>query len=118
MTTLAPPRKYLGEFSCREDVARAFDAVLDDNTFPTDEEIVVAVYEYGNYEGSAFALFQRDGRLYEVHGGHCSCYGLEDQWEPEETTAEALRDRLEKGRGGLANDKRVEALIRAFLDPR
>jgi hypothetical protein len=65
-------------------------------------EIMLAYYSYENYSGDAFVLFRRDGKLYEVNGGHCSCYGLEGQWEPEETTAEALRHRIEKG--GLGKD--------------
>lgn len=36
-------------------------------------------------------VYRRDGKLYEVHGNHCSCYGLEGQWEPEEATVESLR---------------------------
>ena len=52
--------------------------------------ILLASYTYENYTGDAFVLFERDGKLFEVNGSHCSCYGLEDQWEPEETTKEAL----------------------------
>jgi len=72
-------------------------------------EILLASYGYENYEGSAFVLFRRDGKLYEVNGAHCSCYGLseqsscgvtETQWQPEETTLESLRHRLEKGNLG------------------
>ncbi len=47
-------------------------------------------FEGTGYEGTAFVLFRRAGRLYTVEGGHCSCYGLEGQWEPVETTKEAL----------------------------
>lgn len=63
-------------------------------------EILLASYEYAGYEGSAFVLFRKDGKLYEVNGGHCSCYGLEGQWEPEETTIEALEHRLKEGNLG------------------
>lgn len=72
-------------------------------------KILLASYGYENYEGSAFVLFERDGKLYEVNGGHCSCYGLseqsysgdtETQWQPEETTLESLRHRLEEGQLG------------------
>jgi len=35
-------------------------------------------------------LFKRGGKLYDVNGSHCSCFGLEDQWLPEETTVAAL----------------------------
>lgn len=58
-------------------------------------EILLAWYDdpWG-YSGEAFVLFRKDGKLFEVNGSHCSCYGLEDQWEPEETDAEALIFRL------------------------
>lgn len=52
-------------------------------------EVLYAWYEYAD-SGDAFVLFRKDGKLYEVHGSHCSCYGLEGQWDPEETTAAAL----------------------------
>lgn len=56
-------------------------------------EIICASYTYENYSGSAWVLFRKDGKLFEVNGGHCSCYGLEDQWVPEETSLDALRMR-------------------------
>lgn len=52
--------------------------------------ILLASYTYENYTGEAFVLFEKDGLLFEVDGSHCSCYGLEGQWDPEETTKEAL----------------------------
>ena len=39
---------------------------------------------------------EKNGQLYEVNGGHCSCYGLEDQWHPEETNLEAIKFRLDE----------------------
>jgi hypothetical protein len=62
--------------------------------FPTDEQIVFASYGGGSYDGDAMVVYERDGALYEVNGGHCSCYGLEGQWKPDETSREALRMRL------------------------
>lgn len=59
--------------------------------------ILLASYLQEGYEGDAFVLFQKDGKLFEVNGGHCSCYGLEGQWEPKESSVEELRHRLEKG---------------------
>jgi hypothetical protein len=65
-------------------------------------EILVASYTYEDYSGAAFVLFRRDGKLYEVNGSHCSCYGLSEnsysgstatQWQPEETTAKSLAHR-------------------------
>lgn len=67
-------------------------------------EVLLASYTYEDYYGSAFVLFRKDGRLFEVNGSHCSCYGLSErsycvdgqtQWQPEETTVEALLHRLE-----------------------
>ncbi len=90
-------------------------------------KILLASYGYENYVGSAFVLFERDGKLYEVNGGHCSCYGLseqsysgdtETQWQPEETTLESLRHRLEEGQLGkesyCGNEYADE--LRAVLD--
>ena len=59
--------------------------------------ILFAFYGFESYEGSAFVFYEKGGKLYEVNGSHCSCYGLEDQWSPEETTWEALRHILDKG---------------------
>jgi hypothetical protein len=68
--------------------------------------VLLASYTYEDYSGKAFVLYRRDGKLYEVNGGHCSCYGLRDQsyyeegegktqWEPEETSKEALEKRID-----------------------
>lgn len=56
--------------------------------------ILLASYTYECYEGEAFVLFEKNGKLYEVYGSHCSCYGLEDQWKPAKISAEELRTRL------------------------
>lgn len=62
--------------------------------------IMVASYDIQGYEGTAFVLFEdtEDGKLYEVNGSHCSCYGLEGQWEPEEVSPESLIHRCENGK--------------------
>jgi len=62
-----------------------------------DVNILFAYYTYEDYSGTAFVLFERGGKLYEVNASHCSCYGLEGQFEPEETTVEAIIFRLENG---------------------
>jgi len=68
-------------------------------------DVLLASYSYENYSGDAFVLFRdtRDGKLYEVHGGHCSCYGLEGQWDPEICDVESLKHRLKEG--SLGNSK-------------
>ena len=60
-------------------------------------EILYYRYSYVNYSGNAFVLYRRNNVLYEVNGTHCSCYSLSGQWEPEETTKEALEHRLKQG---------------------
>lgn len=60
--------------------------------------ILLAWYSYDNYSGDAFVLFIKPGgKMYEVNASHCSCYGLENQWNPEETTTAALRHRAVNG---------------------
>lgn len=73
--------------------------------------ILFAEYDNGGYEGSAFVLLERQGKLFEVHGSHCSCYGLEDQWGEEETSIEALEHRVKEGWGFYLKDERfIEVL--------
>jgi hypothetical protein len=86
-------KKYFDLFEGVDSVREQFDPLPADSIFPTDEEVLIAIYTYEDYWGSAFVLFERDGKLYEVNGSHCSCYGLETQWEPEETSWPALRMR-------------------------
>lgn len=85
-------------------------------------EVLFASYTDENYEGDAFVLFTRDGKLWEVHGSHCSCYGLSEsdyygssqtQWQPEEVTAEAILHRLDKGAWGT--EARCADHIRAAI---
>ena len=98
---------YLECFADLEDMARSFE--ID----PSQLEgcrILFASYVAGGYEGSALVIYEREGKLYEVNGSHCSCYGLENQWEPEETSMEALKMRDLKAYGF---DKDVENL---FID--
>lgn len=81
-------------------------------------EVIFAGYTYENYSGSAFVLYvdADNGKLYEVNGGHCSCHGLEDQWEPEETSAAAVRMRAESQHWGVEHERRadVEAALAAW----
>lgn len=83
---------FLGEFNNQRDVEKYFACGSLSNC-----HILIASYDLGDYCGDAFVLYVENGRLYEVHGSHCSCYGLEDQWEPEETMFSALKHRIEKG---------------------
>ncbi|MGL5703611.1 MAG: hypothetical protein ACRCW5_10940 [Cetobacterium sp.] len=86
---------YLYDWNKNELEGMCSDFCIKQDTLD-DVEILIAAYVYEDYDGSAFVLFKRDGKLYEVNGSHCSCYGLECQWEPEETTVEALMKRYQK----------------------
>lgn len=81
---------YLGNFTDKEDLMSNFS--LSDKDME-GVQIVFAAYENESYEGYALVIFSKDGKLYEVNGSHCSCYGLENQWTPEETSLDALRMR-------------------------
>jgi hypothetical protein len=50
-------------------------------------------------------IFEKDGKLWEVNGSHCSCYGLEGQWQPEETTWEAIAIHGDEDLAALAKQK-------------
>ncbi len=98
---------YKGIFEKKEDVFANFSDAYDGLDSHMKEEmensnILFAWYGHGDYDGSAFVLFERGGELYEVNGSHCSCYGLEDQWDPELTSVEALKYRIREG--GLGHD--------------
>lgn len=82
---------YISGFKNIEDIISEFNAPAD---ALLDANLLYAVYTSGDYSGAAFILYSKDSKLYEVHGSHCSCHGLEDQWHPEETSREALEFRF------------------------
>jgi hypothetical protein len=93
-----------------------------------DIEILVAYESVGDYgcDSSAFYLFRnkKTKQLYEVHGSHCSCYGFESQWEPEEATLEYLQsDNFGFSTGGYdradnENTKAIKAYIAKLRKPK
>ena len=100
---------FLHEWNCLEQVKEAFFPETGYSRYPLTNEldgvtVLLASYGVYGYEGEAFVLFERDGKLYEVNAVHCSCYGLEEQWGPEETTVEALHYRMDKGTLGKGSE--------------
>ena len=91
----APEAPYANTAMWEENKRKAAEAIAKPEY--QGLEILLASYSYENYSGDAFILFRHGGKLYEVNGGHCSCYGLEGQWSPEGTTVEALQHRLDAG---------------------
>lgn len=82
---------YYGLFGSKKDVASSYqvgDGVLD------NFDILFAYYNYEDYNGYSWIVGIRSGKLYEVNGSHCSCYGLEGQWYEEETTSDSVNHRF------------------------
>lgn len=102
---------YYGEFEKREDILAAFGIAAFDGV------VVHAQYDYMDYDGSAIVIYMYEGMFHYVSGGHCSCYGLEDQWEPEAMTAQALLHMIREGNmPGLAGNSRLAEAIERLCD--
>lgn len=103
---------FFENWSCAEEVFGAFEV-------PNEEqkgvEFIYAHYDTPDYEGHAFVIFIRDGKLYEVNGSHCSCNALEGLWEPEETSVVALMFRPNVPPEAKANLKQVFKNLMCFL---
>ena len=74
---------FIQEFKSVDDIITQYDAPKD---ALKSAKIYLAWYGCGDYCGSSLVLFKKGRKLYEVNGNHCSCMGLEGQWEPEETS--------------------------------
>lgn len=96
---------FIQNFTSVEDVIREYAAPADALKGAT---VHLAWYGYGDYCGSSLVVFEKDGKLFEVNGSHCSCNGLEDQWSPEETLWEALAMRDLSGEEESSNEAQAE----------
>lgn len=86
---------YVDMFSNASDVFVQF-------AVPADDNIQICFAEYNDpdgYSGYAMVIYYdvKQKKYFEVYGSHCSCYGLEDQWTPEELKFEALELRFKEG---------------------
>ena len=96
---------YRNDWKNWQDVASDFRT-----TVPEPEEVIFADYTYEDYSGNAVVVYRQGDRYYVVDGGHCSCYGLEDQWKPEEyASLDILIGALSKG--WLRNSDVLSVLI-------
>lgn len=82
-----------------------------------NKNILFASYGQDNYQGDAWVLFEENGKLFEVNGSHCSCFGLEGQWEEEEVVLAELENRLTKGTFGQDSysDNEFSNELKTFL---
>lgn len=85
---------YLDRFDNKADVEGCFGITLAE-----DQHILFAQYVDESYSGKAWVIYydSTQKKLYEVHGSHCSCYGLEGQFDMEETSKEDLLERISRG---------------------
>jgi len=78
-------------------------------------KILIAYESVGSWgcDSSSWFLLQdrKTGKIYETHGGHCSCYGFEGQFEPEETNLEYLNsDKFYFSTGGYDDDCEAKSI--------
>ncbi len=71
------------------------DMISEFNLDEIEAEAITPLFAYygndGSVGGECFVLFLKAGQLYEVSAQHCSCYGIEGQWEPDITSKAALK---------------------------
>jgi len=79
---------------------------------PEPEEVIFAGYEYEDYSGNAEVFYRNGDKYYWVSGGHCSCYGLEGQWDPIEYDLTTLISALEQSTWWARDDWRNHVLER------
>lgn len=84
-----PPQKLHANHPIAEALAD-FREEIEDHQNLARATVLHYEYDQEQYEGHALCVYELDGKLYEVEGSHCSCNGLEEQWDPTETTAETL----------------------------
>ena len=80
---------YVGDSDIRDVLYHQYQLTMEELE---KYDILAAGYWTGDYEGSGWVLVRNrvTKQLMEVHGAHCSCYGLEGQWEPTPTTVAYL----------------------------
>lgn len=87
---------YVDQFTNNEDVAGQYANYGEDEDkarilkLLNESTVHLAYYGTGSYDGTSLVIFESNGIVYEVNASHCSCYGLEGQWAPEETNWKAL----------------------------
>lgn len=97
---------FLHNWDSKESMIADFEGVYNKENLKPEQivkydhvDVILASYGTDNYSGGAFVLFRstKDGKLYENHGSHCSCYGLKDQWDEEPCDLESLKKRVFDG---------------------
>jgi hypothetical protein len=79
-------QQYCGEFDSWSNVELEF-------SIPAGKEpkYVFANYNTDCYNGDALVVYSNNKEtFFVVEGAHCSCYGLEGQWDPSEHSYQEL----------------------------
>lgn len=97
-------KKYEGIFSSWKDVQRNYSM---DHKEP--DKVYQAFYFYEDYSGDSSVFYRHDGKYYEAGGSHCSCYGLEGQWDPTEFDKETFIEYLKRSIETDYSSFRIEA---------
>lgn len=84
--------KFHEDFQDIEHLKKEYEITNDDLL---GVEILFAVYRTGRYDGQSLVLFKKDDKLYIVDASHCSCYGLEGQWDPIEINEATLKKEID-----------------------
>lgn len=79
-------------------------------------EVFVAFYDHEAYgcDGDSEVYYRRGRKYYHNSGSHCSCHGLEDQWQPIEYGKRDFIGFLERYSGKYS--KEVLAMLRSKSD--
>lgn len=95
----------------------------DNAKLPKHLKLLYADYTYEDYSGDAYVLgYNKEKKqFFEVHGSHCSCYGLEDQWDEEyyddwKTLSICIRKRLDTGAEWYSRYANSSSELKAFLE--
>lgn len=96
------------EFNQYQDEKRDEDYKLIRVEMPDNIHIFFSYYTYEDYSGYGYVWgydTERDLFFY-VSGSHCSCFGLEGQWDIEDHTYEEMVNYIKRQ---VANDKEEES---------
>lgn len=101
-------RVYRGDFAGWTDIAERFHIT---HLKLREPKYVWAEYDHDVCDGSALVIF-RDGSAANglwktVYGSHCSCFGLEDQWKPEEFDVRLHLEAVKQGRELLSGPQHM-----------
>lgn len=98
-------KKYEG-FDDWNDVKKQFE--IDQ----PEPEAIYASYDGGGWDGSATVFFRDGDQYFTVDGSHCSCYGLEGQWDPEPYTKEQFINALKTRSWYHAKQQAVNEILK------